>query len=86
MAALKIQHEELKDLKKIFIQLDSDKNGLLTEEELQNGFGDICTFELFVDHFNGTDDDNFMELFSKLDLDHDGLLDYNEFLQAAINH
>lgn len=34
MAALKIQHEELKDLKKIFIQLDSDKNGLLTEEEL----------------------------------------------------
>ena len=63
MSALKIQQEELKDLKKIFIQLDSDKNGLLTEEELQNGFGNICTFELFVDHFNGTDDDNFVELF-----------------------
>ena len=80
MSALKIQSEELKDLKKIFIQLDTDKNGLLTEEELQNGFGDICTFELFVDHFNGTDEHNFVELFSKLDLDHDGLLDYNEFL------
>lgn len=66
--------------------MDSDKNGLLTEEELQNGFQDICCFELFVDHFNGTDEDNFLELFSKLDLDHDGLLDYNEFLQAAINH
>ena len=25
-------------------------------------------------------------MFYKLDLDHDGLLDYNEVLQAAINH
>lgn len=39
-----------------------------------------------MDHINGSDDENFLRMFSNLDLDHDGLLDYNEFLQAAINH
>ena len=43
-------------------------------------------FELFVDHYGGTEESNMSELFRKLDLDGDGTLDYNEFLQAAINH
>ena len=44
-------------------------------------------FELFVDHFNGEDKaENFAQLFKEIDLDRDGQLDYNEFVQAAINH
>ena len=56
----------------------------MSEEELTNGLGEICLFELFVDHINGTEADK--ELFQSLDLDNDGKLDYSEFLQAAINH
>jgi len=37
-------------------------------------------FELFVDHYGGTEENNYKELFRKLDLDGDGKLDYNEFL------
>lgn len=53
---------------------------------MRNGFGNICMFELLQDHNHDLDGDNFQLVMDKLDLDGDGRIDYNEFMQAAINH
>lgn len=76
----------MRDLKSIFIQLDRDKNGVLTKDEMESGFGNICMLELLQDHIHGKDDDDFSLIMNRLDLDGDGKIDYNEFLQAAISH
>lgn len=86
MASLKIQSNEIRDLKEIFISLDADQNGYLSVEELRNGFGNICMLELLQDHKHGSDGDDFVEVMKKMDLDSDGKIDYNEFLQATVNH
>ena len=67
------------------MMLDEDRNGSLSKLELQNGFGNICMLELFQNHVHGTEDD-IAEVMEKIDLDNDGKIDYNEFIQAAINH
>ena len=46
LAGLKVQQEELAHLQKVFEQLDTDKNGSLSLDELENGFKNICMFEL----------------------------------------
>lgn len=86
LSAFKIQQDECRDLKRIFQQLDKDKNGVLTRDEMRNGFGNICMFELLQDHVHNKDGDDFQLVMDRLDLDGDGRIDYNEFMQAAINH
>ena len=47
LAALKIQKEELEQLNEMFNTLDINKDGVLSLDELKNGLGQFCTFELF---------------------------------------
>lgn len=65
--------------------MDKDRNGVLTKDELQGGFGDVCMLELFQDHHHSHESDDFEIIMQRLDLDGDGKIDYNEFLQAAIS-
>lgn len=82
IAALKIQKEELKYLKDMFINMDKDNNGHLSVSELREGYNGRCMFELFMDHKHNHDDpeEDFEILMQELDLDKDGELDYQEFL------
>ena len=59
---------------------------MLTRDEMRNGFGNVCMFEMLQDHRHDKDGDDFQLVMDRLDLDGDGRIDYNEFIQAAINH
>ena len=43
-------------------------------------------FELLQDHVHECYEDDFEKIVKEIDLDHDGKIDYNEFLQAAVSH
>lgn len=77
IAGLKAQTEELERIQQIFIDLDKDADGKLTKEELKKGFQN--SLELSA----GGED--FAILLDAMDLDKDGLIDYQEFMQATIN-
>ena len=62
MTGLRIQSDELKDLKYIFEELDKDQNGSLSKEELSNGFGHVCMLELLQDHVNDSFEDDFEKI------------------------
>ena len=80
-----MQQEELKDLKKLFLTLDTNKDGTLSKDELKNGLQNVTMFELFQNHNDGSED-CYQQIINTCDMDGDGKLDYNEFIQAAINH
>ena len=70
--------------------LDTDKDGTLTMEELRTGLEKNGIFELLRRDYNGHEgtgiiDDEFELIMESLDVNNDGKLDYNEFLQATIN-
>ena len=46
LTGLKVQSDELRDLKQTFEQLDLDRNGTLSKEELEIGLREVCFFEL----------------------------------------
>ena len=66
--------------------MDKDKNGSLSLEELQEGLNKHCTPQFLPNHRHQTDKGDTDHIMSQLDLDGDGKLDYNEFLQGAVNH
>jgi calcium-dependent protein kinase len=65
-------------LKRIFISLDTSKDGQLSIEEIKNGM------EKAFGKLKGTSKD-FNELVKILDKDGNGLVDYTEFITAAID-
>lgn len=78
IANLQTSADELKDLKNMFIKLDSSRDGYLQKEELEEGFAD--TFGIF--RAEAIDYD---ELMQSMDTDGDGRIDYTEFITAAFN-
>ena len=85
LASLKVQQEELNDLRNIFLTLDVNKDGSLSHDELNSGLKNLVCFELFQDHEKGQED-CVRDVMNRCDLDGDGRIDYQEFIQAAINH
>lgn len=69
--------EEKRDLDKIFKAIDTNGDGSLSKEEVLKGYelhyGEPITSEE-VD-----------ELFAKIDLDGNGLIDYTEFVMATMD-
>lgn len=96
LAGLKVQKEELQSLQEVFRVLDADQNGTLSLDELRNGLKDICLFELLQDHtkdsrdnskqYSPKESDEYQIIMDRCDLDNDGKIDYNEFIQAAVDH
>jgi calcium-dependent protein kinase len=60
-----------------FKQLDLNGDGLLTLDELQNGYNKV--FGLNIDK------DEITNIFNKIDTDKSGTIDYSEFVAASID-
>eukprot|EP00349_Pseudokeronopsis_sp_Brazil_P010027 CAMPEP_0202977988 /NCGR_PEP_ID=MMETSP1396-20130829/84578_1 /ASSEMBLY_ACC=CAM_ASM_000872 /TAXON_ID= /ORGANISM="Pseudokeronopsis sp., Strain Brazil" /LENGTH=371 /DNA_ID=CAMNT_0049716843 /DNA_START=500 /DNA_END=1614 /DNA_ORIENTATION=- len=78
LVSLKTTSEDLEELKKIFISLDTSKDGTLQMNELQEGMRKI------VGVFKG-DVSQYQDLMETLDKNGDGVIDYTEFITAAID-
>lgn len=74
--ATRLNESEVKDMKKIFEELDISKTGMITLEEMIEGIE-----KLDLDGFT-TD---LEELFSSMDTDHDGYINYTEFIAATLD-
>ena len=85
VASLQIQQSELGELKKAFLFLDSNLDGVLTIDELANGINKLNLFELLQDSTK-ENEDCYQQVMKKCDLDGDGKIDYAEFIQATIEH
>ena len=62
----------------MFLRLDSSQDGFLSVEELQEGMGQVLGLMRA-----GSQD--WHELVHQLDTNHDGKIDYGEFITAAVN-
>jgi calcium-dependent protein kinase len=77
--AEKLSEEEIAGLKEIFSELDSDKDGAISFEELKEGLLKAGTTLKEAEIF---------DLMDAADVDQDGIIDYGEFLAAtlSLNH
>lgn len=74
-----LSEEEIANLKEIFTEMDSDNDGAISFEELQAGLRRVGTTLKETEIF---------DLMDAADVDHDGMIDYGEFLAAtlSLNH
>jgi calcium-dependent protein kinase len=71
--------KEREALEEVFRQLDTDKNGALSRQELIDGF--LLIYDTSLEEITAEVD----RIMEKVDTDHSGQIDYNEFAIAAIN-
>lgn len=74
--ATRLNESEVKEMKKIFEELDMSKTGMITLDELIDSLE-----KLEIDGFT-TDIE---ELFQSIDTDHDGFINYTEFIAATLD-
>lgn len=65
--------------------MDKDKNGHIEIEELRDGLSQFSLILSGADN-DETVDDIYKDIMTKVDLDGDGKIDYEEFVNAAIDH
>jgi calcium-dependent protein kinase len=69
--------EEIQELRNIFYSFDENGDGKLTKEELINGMKEVMT--------KGEALQNVEAIMSRIDIDKNGYIEYEEFLNAALN-
>jgi calcium-dependent protein kinase len=69
--------EEIEELRKIFIDLDKNNDGVLSREEIQNGLRKFYGSEQAIEETN--------KIFNKVDADGNGTISYDEFIRASID-
>jgi len=62
---------------KIFNQIDANGDGKITKQELYDGLKSKIKIELL--------EENIDQIYSKLDMDNDGFIEYEEFVRAAVS-
>lgn len=75
---MKTSDEELEELKTLFLKLDTSKDGLLSIDEVTAG----------LDHIREklkSSKIDYTEIMATMDKDGNGVIDYTEFITAAIN-
>ena len=75
---MKTTSEEIEELKNLFLALDTSKDGTLSIDEIKTGF------ESLRRKFKGSRLD-YRELMLSMDKDGNGVIDYQEFITAAID-
>jgi len=78
LANLIMQTEELRELGKVFVSWDTNKDGRVSLSELESNMKDITSY------FN-LDQPDVQKLMDALDADKDGYIDYTEFITGAID-
>lgn len=77
MAAQLLSKSETDELAKVFRMFDKDGNGKLDMQEIKEGY-----FEYYGRVMS---DEEVEQMFSSVDTDHSGFIDYSEFIVSAIN-
>ena len=80
MANRMISKDDLKDLEKAFAALDADGNGILTREELIEGYSKIMKDKSVEEIIREVD-----KVVNMVDTNQSGEIDFSEFLVAAMN-
>ena len=71
------QLTDVKNSAKLFYMIDSEGDGKITKEELYKGLNETLMHKIQKKEFD--------ELFSNLDLNNSGYIDYEEFVAASVN-
>lgn len=75
---MKTSSEELEELKQLFLQLDTSKDGTLSIDELKAGVqqikGKLKNSKI-----------DYIDMMKSMDSDGNGVIDYTEFITAAID-
>ncbi|CAM6030598.1 unnamed protein product, partial [Sphagnum balticum] len=71
-----LSEEEIAGLKEMFLMMDSDGSGSISFEELKEGLKKVGSNLMEAD---------IRQLMDAADVDHDGTIDYGEFLAATLN-
>ena len=78
LVGMKTSSEELEELKQLFLQLDTSKDGTLSIDELKAGIklikGKLKTSKI-----------DYVDMMKSMDQDGNGVIDYTEFITAAID-
>ena len=75
--SIRLNENEINDLKNIFSALDENKDGQISYEEFEKGIMELKT--------NKYSKDDIKKLFDKIDVDKNGKIDYTEFIAATID-
>lgn len=75
--ARQLDHSSLRDVHRVFAELDSNGDGVLSLKEVKDGFEKLYGA-------NSPETQQVEEMFEKLDLDGSGTIDYTEFCAAGI--
>lgn len=78
--AVNISEKEVEDLRKIFLKLDINGNGMISREEMLIGL-DYLKKEVNA-HLTQSDIE---EIFTAMDFDNSGQVDYTEFIASFID-
>jgi calcium-dependent protein kinase len=68
--------EDIKSLRETFTEWDKNGDGVLSKEEIMAGYQDI---------YGSVDEEEIDKMIKSVDLDGNGVIDYNEFLNCTIN-
>jgi calcium-dependent protein kinase len=71
-----LSEEEIAGLKEMFLMMDSDGSGAISFEELKEGLKKVGSNLM---------EEDIRQLMDAADVDHDGTIDYGEFLAATLN-
>ena len=73
-----IKSQDARELGRIFLELDADKNGKLDRDE----FSKSALIKESLDFMNA---ENLNDLFDRIDTNNNGTIEYSEFITASMN-
>lgn len=78
--AVQIPQKQIENVRKIFLKLDENGNGLISKEEMMIGL-DYLRKEVNVK----LTQDDIEQIFTAMDFDNSGFIDYTEFIASFLD-